>query len=151
LWLREASAMACWLLFAAALYQVLRIAPVVPEVLAALLPLFLFAGVAVVAVFAWRAVRHPTLAQAAAAADRRAGLKDPASSSFWFAQQSGNTPMVELLLQRATLTVQRLELRALFPLIVPRGLSVAGMLAVFAGVLACLSPRVGAPVMSSTM
>jgi hypothetical protein len=43
------------------------------------------------------------------------------------------------------LTVQRLELKRVFPLVVPRGLPVAAALAVLAGVLVCLSPRAAAP------
>jgi hypothetical protein len=149
LWLREASAMACWLLCAAALYQALRVVLGVPEVLAALLPLFLLGCVALVVLFAWRLSRRPTLAQAAAAADRRADLKDQLSSALWFAQQRAPGPMVELLLERATLTVQRLEPRRLFPVVVPRGLPLVGALAVLAGVLAGLSPRVGEPVVDA--
>jgi hypothetical protein len=150
LWLREASAMACWLLFVGAVYQLLRLARVVPEVLAALLPLFVLSALALVAWFAWRLMRRPTLEHAAAAADQRADLKDELGSALWFAQQSGRTPMVELLLERATQTVQRLEPERVFPVIVPRGLPVAGVLALLAGVLAGLSPRVGEPGVSLT-
>jgi hypothetical protein len=148
LWLREASAMACWLLCAAALYQALRVTPIVPQVLAALLPLFILAGLGVIALFAWRLARRPTLAQAAAAADRHAELNDQLGSAFWFAQRGARTPMIQLLLERASHTVQHLEPRRLFPLVVPRGVPIAGVLAMAAGVLACLSPRVGAPVVS---
>jgi hypothetical protein len=151
LWLREASAMACWLLCAAALYQALRVTPVVPEVLAALLPLFVLAGIGLVALFAWRSLRRPTLAQAAAAADRRADLKDQLGSAWWFTEQNAGNPMVQLLLERATLTVQRLELRWLFPVVVPRGLPLACALALLAGALACLSPRVGVPLVNSAI
>src|SRR5207344_2537772 len=86
LWLREASAMACWLLCAAALYQTIRVLLGVPEVVAALLPLFVLGGAGLVALFSWRVSRRPTLAQAAAAADRRADLKDQLGSALWFSQ-----------------------------------------------------------------
>src|SRR4051794_33743174 len=149
LWLREASALACWLLLAAVLYQALRVAPVVPEVLTALLPLLVLAALASVALFAWRLSRRPTLAQAAAAADRRADLKDELGSALWFAERHARTPMILLLLARAALTVQRLELTRVFPLVVPRGLPAAAVLALLAIVLACLSPRAAAPLSSS--
>ena len=146
LWLREASAMACWLLCAVALYQALRLIVIVPEVLAALLPLFMLAGLAALARFAWRSSRRPTLAQAAAAADRCADLKDQLGSALWFAEQGTRSPMIQLLLERATFTVRRLEPRKLFPVIVPRALPLAAGLALLAGVLASMSPRVGTPV-----
>src|SRR4051812_14938905 len=149
LWLREASALACWLLLAAVLYQALRVAPVVPAVLTALLPLLVLAALASVALFAWRLSRRPTLAQAAAAADRRADLKDELGSALWFAERHARTPMILLLLARAALTVQRLELTRVFPLVVPRGLPAAAVLALLAIVLACLSPRAAAPLSSS--
>jgi hypothetical protein len=149
LWLREASAMACWLLCAAALYQTIRVLLGVPEVVAALLPLFVLGGAGLVALFGWRVSRRPTLAQAAAAADRRADLKDQLGSALWFSQQGAVSPVIALLLERATHTVQRLELERLFPIVVPRGLPIAGLLAVLGVVLAGLSPRVAAPVVNS--
>src|SRR5215471_15027355 len=63
--LRESAALLCWLLCAAALYQAIRLVLAVREVLAALLPLFLLGGVALVALFAWRLSRRPTLQQIA--------------------------------------------------------------------------------------
>jgi hypothetical protein len=149
LWLREASAMACWLLCAAALYQTIRVLLGVPEVVAALLPLFVLGGAGLVALFGWRVSRRPTLAQAAAAADRRADLKDQLGSALWFSQQGAVSPVIALLLERATHTVLRLELERLFPIVVPRGLPIAGLLAVLGVVLAGLSPRVAAPVVNS--
>ena len=149
LWLREASALACCLLCIAALYQALRVALGVPEVLTALLPMFVLGGVGLVGLFAWRLSRRPTLAQAAAAADRRADLKDQLGSALWFAQQRSPSPMIQLLLERATLTVERLEPRRLFPVVVPGGLPLAAALAVLAGVLAWLSPRIGEPGINS--
>src|SRR5690348_7032842 len=67
------SRIACGLCATAALYQALRIA-LLPVVLTALLPLLLLAAAAVSMLFASRLVRRPHLAQAAAAADVRAGL-----------------------------------------------------------------------------
>jgi len=143
--LREATALACGLLLTAALYQALRVTPVVPEVLTALLPLLVLAALVSIALFAWRFSRRPTLAQAAAAADRRADLKDQLGSALWFAERHARSPMILMLLEHAELTVQRLELKRVFPLVVPRGLPVAAGLALLAGVLACLSPRAATP------
>src|SRR5262245_23205245 len=140
--LREAAALTCWLLCAAVLYQAIRVLLGVHEVLAALLPLFVLGGAALVVLFASRLSRRPTLQQAAAVADRRTNLNDQLGTALWFAQQSARSPMIELLLERAARTIQRLEDRRLFPIGAPRSLPLAAALMLLAVVLACLSPRV---------
>jgi hypothetical protein len=140
--LREAAATVCWLLCATVLYQAIRVLLGVHEVLAALLPLFLLCGAALIVLFAWRLSQRPTLQQAAAAADRRANLRDQLGTALWVAQQRPRSPMIELLLERAIQTVQHLEARRLFPVGAPRSLPLAVALMLLAAALACLSPRV---------
>ncbi len=119
-WLRHALTLVCALLALLAVHEGLRALIPAPEVLAALLPLFLLAatGAAVVCVLAlWRPAN---LTQAAAAADARAGLKDELRSALWFTQASGGGPLVGPLLAHASRTVQALDAGRLFPLTVPR-------------------------------
>jgi hypothetical protein len=149
LWLREAGSAACGILALIALYLVLRLGIGVPEVVAAVLPLLVFAGAGTLALFAYRLSRRPTLAQAAAAADARADLKDELGSALWFVQQGGGGPLSELLLVRASRTVRGLDPSRLFPLDVPRSLPVAVALASLTGVLVWFSPRTSFPVSSS--
>ena len=140
LWLRDSATLVCALLALAALHQGLRAAIGAPEVLAALAPFFLFAVVGAVALFALRLWRRPTLEQAARAADTRAGLSDELRSALWFAQRSGDGPLVELLVARASRTVRALDARRLFPLAIPRGLVATLTLALLAVALASFLP-----------
>ena len=116
-------------------------------VLTALASLLLIAALLVVAWFTWRLVRPTTLTQAAEAADRSADLKDELKSAHWFAQRGPRNAFVDVLLTRAAQTAQTLDARRLFPLGVPRSAFSAFGLAVVAGSLAWLSPRIALPVM----
>jgi hypothetical protein len=116
-----------------------------PAVLSTLNSLLVLAALAVAALFAWRLARPTTLAQAAEAADARAGLKDQLKSAHWFAQRPAPDALVELLLTRAARTAQRLDARGLFPLGVPRSALAALALAIFTGALAWFSPRIAWP------
>ena len=64
---------------------------------------------------------------------------------MWFAQRSGDGPLAELLLARASRTVRALDARRLFPLSIPRGLVAALTLAVLAVALAWFLPGVDLP------
>ena len=149
-WLRDSAALVCALLGLAALHQGLRATIWAPEVFAALGPFFLFAAAGALAFFALRLWRHPTLEQAARAADTRAGLSDELRSALWFAQRSGDGPLAELLLARASRTVRALDARRLFPLSIPRGLVAALTLALLAVALAWLLPGVDLPAAGRT-
>jgi hypothetical protein len=107
-------------------------------VLAALVPLLLLASFALVAAIAWRCMRRATVFDAAAAADRGAGLNDEIVSASWFAQQSTREPIVSLLIRRAESRVQALDARRLFPLGVPVSLWVSAALVVAASALLAL-------------
>jgi hypothetical protein len=141
--LREAACVACALLALLALHQGLRLVISAPEVLAALLPFFFLAAAGAGAVFAVRMWRAPTLTQAAAAADSRAGLKDELRSALWFAQHGGGGPVAGLLLARAARTVQALDARRLFPLALPPLVASALGLALAAVALTGLLPGLG--------
>ena len=143
LWLRHAGTLVCALLALLALHQGLRALIRAPEVFAALLPFFLLAAIGAAAVCALRLWRPPTLVQAAAAADARAGLKDELRSALWFTQASGGGPLAGLLLARASRTVQALDARRLFPLTVPRGVLAALGLALLAVALTRFLPFTG--------
>jgi len=116
-------------------------------VLTALASLLLIAALLVVAWFTWRLVRPTSLTQAAEAADRSADLKDELKSAHWFAQGGPRNAFVDVLLTRAAQTAQTLDARRLFPMGVPRSAFSAFGLAVVAGSLAWLSPRIALPVM----
>jgi len=143
--LREAASLACALLALLALHQGMRMVIPVPEVLVALLPFFVFAAASAAVVFAVRLCRAPTLIQAAAAADARAGLRDELRSALWFTQHSGGGPMAELLLARASRTVQALDARRLFPLALPLRVASALGLALAAVALTWMLPGIGLP------
>jgi hypothetical protein len=139
--LGDAAATACFILCAAIIYELLRIAAVDRHVLTALRPLFLMSALTALGWFAWRSLQSISRAQAAAAADRRAGLEDQLGSAWWFAHQALRSPLIDLLLERAVGTVQRLEPRKLFPLALPRTLFVAIAIGLLSGILASLPPR----------
>jgi len=143
--LRDLGTLACALLTLLALHQVLRAALPVPPVIAAVTPLFVLAALGCLAVFAWRLTRRVTLAEAAAAADARADLKDELKSAYWLGEPDSRHALVALLVRRASIDVQRLDLSRLFPLRAPRSALAALGLALLTGGLAWLSPRVAVP------
>jgi hypothetical protein len=144
---RFASALvALWLLA-----EVVRALGVPAPVLVALVPLLMIASLVLVALFAWRLACATTLAQAAGAADSRADLKDQLKSAHWFAQRPARDPLVELLLNNAAHTAQKLDARRLFPLAAPRSALAALALAIFTGCLGWFSPRIALPVMPESL
>jgi hypothetical protein len=146
----ELGRLACALIALRLLAEVLEALGLSPPVLSALTPLLVLAALAVAVLFAWRLARPITLAQAAEAADTRAGLKDQLKSAHWFAQRPARDVLVELLLVRAAHTAQRLDARRLFPLGVPRSALAALVLAIFTGALAWFSPRIALPVVQDS-
>ena len=118
--LRHAVTLVCALLALLALHEGLRALIPAPEVLAALLPLFLLAATGAATVCVVRLWSPATLMQTAAAADARAGLKDELRSALWFTQAIDGGPLVGPLLAHASRTVQALDASRLFPLTVPR-------------------------------
>jgi hypothetical protein len=149
--MRELGRFACALAALGLLAEVLEIFGVPAPVLSAVAPVLAAAALAVVALFAWRLTRSTTRAQAAGAADTRAGLKDEFKSAHWFAQRATRDAFVELLLMRAARTAQTLDARRLFPLAVPRSALAALTLATLTVALAWFSPRIALPVMQEPM
>jgi hypothetical protein len=141
----ELGRFACALIALALLGEVFQALSLPAPFLSTLTALLVLAALGVVALFVWRLARPITLAQAAQAADTRAGLKDQLKSAHWFAQRPAPDALVELLLTRAARTAQRLDARGLFPLGVPRSALAALALAIVTGVLAWFSPRIALP------
>jgi hypothetical protein len=121
--------------------EVLKVLGAPAQVLSALAPLLGLTVLAVALLFVWRIARPTTLAQAAGAADIRAGLRDELKSAYWFAQRPARDAFVEVLVARAAQTAQALDISRLIPLGVPRSALVALVLALLAGALAWFSPR----------
>jgi hypothetical protein len=140
--LRVAGLLACALLGLLALRLALRALLPVPPVLAALTPLFLLAALACVAVFGWLFARRVTLAQAAAAADARAGLNDELKSAYWLGEPAPREGIVALLLQRACDDARRLDARRLFPLRTPSTAVAALGLGALCAALGGLVPQI---------
>jgi hypothetical protein len=146
--LRDAGLLGCTLFGLLALHQIMRALVPVPPVVAVLTPLFMLAALACAGWFAWRLSRGVTLAEAAGAADRRAGLKDELKSAYWLGERieaKRRAALVPLLMQRAAGDAQRLDPRRLFPLRFPSSVAAALGLALLAAVLGWLSPRIAYP------
>jgi hypothetical protein len=114
-------------------------------VLAALIPLLLLTGVAVLVGVAWRRARRPTHQEAAAATDRAANLSDEIASAYWFSSKTRGEPIVSLLLSRAASRVRTLDARTVFPLGVPASLWTSAALAVLAAGLLTLPAATAIP------
>ena len=149
--MRDLGQFACALVALCLLAEVLEIFGVPARVFSAVAPVLAAAALAIVALLIWRLTRPTTLAQAAGAADTRAGLKDELKSAHWFAQRSARDAFIELLLARAARTAQTLDARRLFPLAVPRSVLAALSLAIFTGVLTWFSPRIALPITQARM
>ena len=143
--LQELARLACCLVALVLFVEILKFLRVPGPVLSALAPLLVLTGLVAVALFAWRLARSTPLNQAAGAADADAGLKDELKSAHWFAQRGERTALIELLLERAARTAQRLDARRLFPLGVPRSAFAALILAVLTGLMAWFAPRIALP------
>jgi hypothetical protein len=141
----ELARLACALIALWLLAEVLTALGLPAPVRSALTPVLVLCAAGAAALSAWRLARPTTLAQAAAAVDTRAGLKDQLKSAHWFAQRPARDALVELLLTRAARTSQRLDARGLFPLGVPRSALAALVLAIVTGTLAWFSPRIALP------
>ena len=81
---------------------------------------------AALAVVIVRAVRRRGDLQATASdLDRKARLDDEVLSAWWFVQQDRTTPWIDLQVQRAARRLRRMDVRALYPAVVPRSSYVA--------------------------
>jgi hypothetical protein len=76
----------------------------------------------------------PSLSEAAAALDAQAGLKDEVVSAYWFLSQDITNPWVDLQIRRAAATLQKVNLRELYPRLIPKTsyLAAAGLVLLLA-------------------
>jgi hypothetical protein len=152
--LRDAGMLGCALFGLLALHQIVRALLPVPAVVAALTPLFILAALACAGAFAWRLSRRVTLAEAAGAADARAGLKDELKSAYWLGERNAEArarpALLPLLMRRAAGDAQRLDARRLFPLRVPSSMAAALGLALLTAALGWFSPRIAYPTAESS-
>jgi hypothetical protein len=152
--LRDAGMLGCTLFGLLALHQILRALVPVPPVVAALTPLFILAALACAGWFAWRLSRRVTLAEAAGAADARAGLKDELKSAYWLGERNAEArarpALLPLLMRRAAGDAQRLDARRLFPVRVPSSMAAALGLALLTAALGWFSPRIAYPTAESS-
>ena len=130
------------LLALAIAYQTLNAGLANTQLTSVMLPLFLVAGAAAIVYFGWHMASAPILTQAASYADARAGLNDELRSALWFAPHETANDFIRIHLVRAARTVQHLDVRQLFPFVMPRNLPMAIVLALFAGALLWVSPHI---------
>ena len=143
--LREFAWMACAISGALVLYQILAAAITASAVVSALETLLVLLLTGVVTFFALRGMCPITLEEVAATADAHADLKDELKTGYCFARQGQASPLVDLQIQRAARTAQRLDPRKVFPITIPRGAFAAAGLALAAGLLASFAPHFGHP------
>ena len=141
--LGEIARMACAILGALVLYQILAAAIAAPAVLEALETLLVLLLAGGIGLFALRGLRRVSLEEAAATADAYIHLKDELKTGYWFARQGKVSSLIDLQIRRAVLTAQRINLGAVFPVIVPRIAFAAAGLAIAACLLSWLAPDFG--------
>jgi len=149
--MRELARLACAIFALCLLAEVLEIFGVRLNAQSVAAILLAVAALVAGGLFLWRLTHSTTLAQAAGAADSRAGLKDELKSAHWFAQGAARDAFVELMIARAARTAQALDARRLFPFAVPRSALAALSLAILTVGLAGLAPRIALPVVGDRL
>ena len=139
--LRELTWAACALASTLLVYQILAALIPAPAVASALKALLVLLFIGSIGFFAVRAARRITLAQAAAATDACADLKDELKTAYWFARQGEALPLIDLQIRRAVLALHKLHPNKLFTIAITRRAFAALGLALIAGWLAWFSPR----------
>lgn len=139
--LRELTWAACALASTLLVYQILAALIPALAVASALKALLVLLFIGSIGVFAVRGARRITLAQAAAATDASADLKDELKTAYWFARQGEALPLIDLQIRRAVLALHKLHPNKLFTIAITRRAFAALGLALIAGWLAWFSPR----------
>ena len=139
--LRELTWAACALASTLLVYQILAALIPAPAVASALKALLVLLFIGSIGFFAVRGARRITLAQAAAATDACADLKDELKTAYWFARQGEALPLIDLQIRRAVLALHKLHPNKLFTIAITRRAFAALGLALIAGWLAWFSPR----------
>lgn len=112
-----------------------------PPVVEALRAFWLLAAVFAIVAAGAGLLSRPRRAAVAAAADRRAGLRDELASAHWFGASGLASPWIDAHLARAATTTGSLTTGALFPLVVPRRAVVVGCAALVVALAAGTWPR----------
>lgn len=133
------SRMCVSLLLLALAWYAMRAVIRTPQVASAIFPLFVIAAVAVLVYFAWRMLRGPDRALAAALVDARAGLNNEVTSALWFTSDVVGDEFVGAHLARAARTVSKLNPVHLIPFVLPRSVPLAAGLLLTTAVAAWLS------------
>jgi len=97
--------------------------------------------IVIAAVAMKRVLRRGTREEAAAQADLRGGLHDTLASALWFSSHADASPWIPLLMARAATLAASLDPARLVPLVVPRALRTALVLALVLGGLSWLAPK----------
>jgi hypothetical protein len=97
--------------------------------------------IVIAAVAMKRVLRRGTREEAAAQADLRGGLHDTLASAVWFSSHADASPWIPLLMARAATLAASLDPARLVPLVVPRALRTALVLALVLGGLSWLAPK----------
>ena len=139
--LRELAWAACVISSTLLVYQILATVIATPAVMSALTALLILLVVVSIGFFIARTIQPISLAQAAAATDARADLRDELKSSYWFGRQQETSPLIDLQIQRAARVAGELNPRKLFTIVFPRSAFAAVGLAVVAGLMAWIAPR----------
>ncbi len=140
--LREWALAACLISGTFLVYQILAVVIATSAVMSALATLSVVLVIVIVGFFVVRSIRPTSLAQAAAASDERANLNDELKTAYWFARQGETSPLIDLQIRRAARVGRELKPRKLFAIAVPRSAFVAASLALSAGILAWIAPRI---------
>jgi hypothetical protein len=75
---------------------------------------------------AWRVIQKGTLEQAAASADRQAGLHDELKTAFWFINNPRPSDWVDAQIRRAARGAESMDVNVLYPRTLPRTSYIAG-------------------------
>src|SRR2546422_803818 len=73
----------------------------------------------------WLLRKKGTLDQAAVSIDQTARLNDEIKTAFWFIRNPHSSKWLDRQIQRAARTVAKIDLRSLYPIVIPRALYAA--------------------------
>jgi hypothetical protein len=140
--LRELAWVACLISGTFLVYQILAVVIDVPAVMSAMSVLLILFAVVSVGFFVVRIFRPIALDETATVTDLRAQLRDELKTAYWFTRRGATSPLIDLQIQRAARAARELDPRKLFSIAVPRSAYAAVGLALSAGLLALVAPRV---------
>ncbi|HLQ76324.1 MAG TPA: hypothetical protein VK210_03160 [Terriglobia bacterium] len=77
-------------------------------------------GIVTIAWLIWNSRGRDTMSAAAATLDSKTGIQDQMRTAYWFIRNPSQSEWVDVLIQKAAKSAQRLRVEALFPGFVPR-------------------------------